>query len=102
MRNGWYTQNYTMNLAGAQHTGALPAAVGDAAVAVASRRDYAGAIAVVLPPLATTARPTSQPETALPAHPMRGTRTGHASRAPGATTRNTITVLKSMPSTWYP
>ncbi len=48
LRNTWYIENYQQALAGPRHTGVLTAAVGDAVVAAASRRDLAEAIAVVV------------------------------------------------------
>ncbi|CAB4927829.1 unannotated protein [freshwater metagenome] len=47
LRNGWYTENYTAQLEVALEHG-LVGSAGDGRVAVASRRDYAEAAAVVL------------------------------------------------------
>ncbi|BFM23786.1 SDR family oxidoreductase [Microbacterium sp. che218] len=48
LRNNWYTENYLDSVARAADTGEIVAAVGDARVASASRRDYAEAAAVAL------------------------------------------------------
>lgn len=48
LRNNWYTENYLDSVARAAESGVIVAAVGDARVASASRRDYAEAAAVVL------------------------------------------------------
>lgn len=48
LRNNWYTENYFDSVARAAESGVIVAAVGDARVASASRRDYAEAAAVVL------------------------------------------------------
>ena len=48
LRNDWYTENYLSDVQRAARTGVIAAAVGDARVASASRRDYADAAAVVL------------------------------------------------------
>lgn len=48
LRNNWYTENYLDAVARAGETGEIVAAVGDARVASASRRDYAEAAAVAL------------------------------------------------------
>ncbi|MBW9111581.1 NAD(P)H-binding protein [Microbacterium ureisolvens] len=48
LRNNWYTENYTSDVLRAAETGVIAASVGDAAVAAASRADYAEAAAVVL------------------------------------------------------
>lgn len=48
LRNNWYTENYLDAVSRAVETGAIVAAVGDARVASASRRDYAEAAAVAL------------------------------------------------------
>ncbi|WZH36721.1 MAG: SDR family oxidoreductase [Microbacterium enclense] len=48
LRNNWYTENYLDTVARAAETGEIVAAVGDARVASASRRDYAEAAAVAL------------------------------------------------------
>ncbi|GAA1465198.1 SDR family oxidoreductase [Microbacterium thalassium] len=48
LRNNWYTENYTQDVLGAAESGVIAAAVGDAKVASASRKDYADAAAVVL------------------------------------------------------
>ncbi|MDQ1083670.1 MULTISPECIES: SDR family oxidoreductase [Microbacterium] len=48
LRNNWYTENYLDAVARAAETGEIVAAVGDARVASASRRDYAEAAAVAL------------------------------------------------------
>ncbi len=48
LRNTWYIENYVQALAGPRFTGVLAAAVGDAVVAAASRKDLAEALAVVV------------------------------------------------------
>lgn len=48
LRNTWYIENYLQSLDGPRYTGVLAAAVGDAVVAAASRRDLAEALAVVV------------------------------------------------------
>ncbi|MEX5711122.1 NAD(P)H-binding protein [Parafrankia sp. FMc6] len=48
LRNGWYIENYIPAMRVAAQTGVLPAAVGDAPVAPAGRRDLAQALAVVV------------------------------------------------------
>jgi NAD(P)H dehydrogenase (quinone) len=48
LRNGWYWENYTTDLAGTVERGVLAGAAGDGRVAGASRRDYAEAAAEVL------------------------------------------------------
>ncbi|MFD5898807.1 SDR family oxidoreductase [Streptomyces sp. NPDC060366] len=48
LRNGWYTENYTENLAPVLEHGAVVAAAGDGRVASASRADYAAAAAAVV------------------------------------------------------
>ncbi|MEU9451732.1 NAD(P)H-binding protein [Streptomyces sp. NPDC048277] len=48
LRNTWYTENYIRAMAGARHTGVLAAAVGNAVVAAASRKDLAEALATVV------------------------------------------------------
>ena len=48
LRNNWYTENYFDSVARAAESGVIVAAVGDARVASASRRDYAEAAAVAL------------------------------------------------------
>ncbi|GAA4909831.1 NAD(P)H dehydrogenase (quinone) [Stackebrandtia albiflava] len=48
LRNGWYLENYTDNLATDLATGVHLGSAGDGRVAAASRRDYAEAAAVVL------------------------------------------------------
>jgi NAD(P)H dehydrogenase (quinone) len=48
LRNGWYIENYIPALKVAAQTGLLTAAVGDARVAAAGRRDYAEALASVV------------------------------------------------------
>lgn len=48
LRNNWYTENYLDAVARAAETGEIVAAVGDARVASASRRDYAEAAAIAL------------------------------------------------------
>jgi NAD(P)H dehydrogenase (quinone) len=47
LRNGWYLENYTENLAPALEFGAIFGAARDGRVAAATRADYAAAIAVV-------------------------------------------------------
>ncbi|MFI5915543.1 SDR family oxidoreductase [Dactylosporangium sp. NPDC051541] len=51
LRNNWYFENYTGNLAGTLEHGAVLGAAGDGRIAAATRADYAAAAAVV----ATTA-----------------------------------------------
>lgn len=48
LRNGWYTENYLADVLRAADSGVIAAAVGDARVSSASRRDYAEAAAVAL------------------------------------------------------
>ncbi|MEW1705648.1 SDR family oxidoreductase [Microbacterium sp. NPDC089190] len=48
LRHNWYTENYLDAVARAADTGEIVAAVGDARVASASRRDYAAAAAIAL------------------------------------------------------
>jgi NAD(P)H dehydrogenase (quinone) len=48
LRNGWYWENYTTDLAGAIERGVLAGAAGDGRVAAAARADYGEAAAVVL------------------------------------------------------
>ncbi|MCE3550618.1 SDR family oxidoreductase [Pseudonocardia sp. RS11V-5] len=48
LRNNWYVENYTVQLADHLSGGAIVAAAGDGRVAMAARRDYAEAAAVVL------------------------------------------------------
>ncbi|MEW1718506.1 SDR family oxidoreductase [Streptomyces sp. NPDC093109] len=48
LRNGWYTENYTENLAPVLEHGAVVASAGEGRVAVATRADYAAAAAAVL------------------------------------------------------
>ncbi|MFH9135420.1 NmrA family NAD(P)-binding protein [Streptomyces sp. NPDC017524] len=48
LRNGWYTENYTANLAPVLEHGAVLANAGEGRVASASRADYAAAAAAVL------------------------------------------------------
>ncbi|MEV0096562.1 SDR family oxidoreductase [Streptomyces sp. NPDC050738] len=48
LRNGWYTENYTANLAPVLAHGAVVANAGEGRVASASRADYAAAAAAVL------------------------------------------------------
>ncbi|WP_329392573.1 SDR family oxidoreductase [Streptomyces sp. NBC_01716] len=48
LRNGWYTENYTENLAPVLEHGAVVAAAGEGRVASAGRADYAAAAATVL------------------------------------------------------
>ena len=48
LRNGWYTENYTMSLAGVLAHGVVAGCAGEGRFATASRRDYAKAAAVVL------------------------------------------------------
>lgn len=48
LRNGWYTENYTENLAAALEHGALLGAADEGRVATAPRADYAAAAANVL------------------------------------------------------
>lgn len=48
LRNGWYWENYTQDLAGTAERGVLAGAGGEGRVAGAARADYADAAAVVL------------------------------------------------------
>ena len=48
LRNGWYTENYTGNLARTLAHGAVVASAGDGRVASAARADYAAAAVAVL------------------------------------------------------
>lgn len=48
LRNGWYTENYTENLAPVLEHGAVVAAAGEGRVASATRADYAAAAAAVV------------------------------------------------------
>ncbi|NED80608.1 SDR family oxidoreductase [Streptomyces sp. SID11233] len=48
LRNGWYTENYTANLAPVLAHGAVVANAGDGRIASATRGDYAAAAAAVL------------------------------------------------------
>ncbi|MGW0176694.1 SDR family oxidoreductase [Rhodococcus sp. NPDC003322] len=48
LRNGWYWENYTMDVAGTVERGALVGAAGEGRVAGAARADFAEAAAVVL------------------------------------------------------
>ncbi|WP_405778093.1 NmrA family NAD(P)-binding protein [Streptomyces sp. NBC_00859] len=48
LRNGWYNENYTENLAPVIEHGAVVASAGDGRVASAARADYAAAAAAVL------------------------------------------------------
>jgi NAD(P)H dehydrogenase (quinone) len=48
LRNGWYTENYTENLAPALENGTILGAAGEARVAAATRADLARAAAAVL------------------------------------------------------
>ncbi|CAH0304509.1 SDR family oxidoreductase [Microbacterium sp. Bi128] len=48
LRNNWYTENYLDAVSRSAETGVIAAAVGDARVASASRKDYAEAAAVAL------------------------------------------------------
>ncbi|HPQ68993.1 MAG TPA: SDR family oxidoreductase [bacterium] len=48
LRNGWYIENYTENLAPVLTHGALPGASGDGRVAAATRADFAAAAVAVL------------------------------------------------------
>ncbi|WP_406081952.1 SDR family oxidoreductase [Streptomyces zaomyceticus] len=48
LRNGWYTENYTANLAPVLAHGTVVANVGEGRIASASRADYAAAAAAVL------------------------------------------------------
>lgn len=48
LRNGWYTENYTENLAPVLEHGAVVAAAGDGRMASAARADYAAAAAAVV------------------------------------------------------
>ena len=48
LRNTWYIENYVQAMQGPRYTGVFPAAVGDAVVAAAGRKDLAEAVAVVV------------------------------------------------------
>ncbi|EAU68794.1 SDR family oxidoreductase [Stigmatella aurantiaca] len=48
LRNGWYTENYTENLAPALAHGAIVGSSGEGRIAVATRADYAAAAVAVL------------------------------------------------------
>lgn len=48
LRNGWYTENYTANLAGTVQAGTLIGSAGEGKIASASRHDFAEAAAAVL------------------------------------------------------
>ncbi|QSB15116.1 SDR family oxidoreductase [Natronosporangium hydrolyticum] len=48
LRNGWYTENYTQNLAEVTSSGVLPGCARDGEIAAAPRADYAAAAAAVL------------------------------------------------------
>ncbi|MFE7266251.1 SDR family oxidoreductase [Streptomyces sp. NPDC057592] len=48
LRNGWYTENYTANLAPVLEHGAVVANAGEGRIASATRADYAAAAAAVL------------------------------------------------------
>jgi NAD(P)H dehydrogenase (quinone) len=48
LRNGWYNENYTENLAPALEHGAVVQAAGDGRISAASRADYAAAAVTVL------------------------------------------------------
>jgi NAD(P)H dehydrogenase (quinone) len=48
LRNGWYNENYTENLAPALEHGAVVQAAGDGRLSSASRADYAAAAVAVL------------------------------------------------------
>ncbi|MFD9033919.1 SDR family oxidoreductase [Streptomyces sp. NPDC059567] len=59
LRNGWYTENYTANLAPVLAHGAVVANAGEGRVASATRADYAAAAAAVLTGPAETHRNTA-------------------------------------------
>lgn len=48
LRNGWYTENYTVSVPSAVAHGAFAGSAGDGRIASAARADYAQAVAVVL------------------------------------------------------
>ena len=48
LRNGWYTENYAMNIPAALSLGAVYGCAGDGRISSAARADYAEAAAVVL------------------------------------------------------
>lgn len=48
LRNGWYTENYTANLAGTVQAGTLIGSAGEGKIASASRQDFAEAAVAVL------------------------------------------------------
>jgi len=48
LRNGWYTENYTVSVAGAVAGGAFLGSAGDGKISSAARADYAEAAAIVL------------------------------------------------------
>lgn len=48
LRNGWYTENYTMNLPSILQAGVVPGAAAEGKLHTAARNDYAEAAAVIL------------------------------------------------------
>lgn len=48
LRNGWYTENYTVSIPGALENGAFVGSAGEGKISSATREDYAEAAAVVL------------------------------------------------------
>lgn len=48
LRNGWYTENYTVSVSSAIENGAFIGSAGDGKISSASRLDYAEALAVVI------------------------------------------------------
>ncbi|WP_262247175.1 SDR family oxidoreductase [Parapedobacter soli] len=48
LRNGWYTENYTVSIPGAVGAGAFVGSAGDGKISSATREDFAEAAAVVL------------------------------------------------------
>lgn len=56
LRNGWYTENYTISASGAVRHGAFVGSAGQGRIASATRGDYAEAAAVVLSTPATQGR----------------------------------------------
>lgn len=48
LRNGWYTENYTGNLASALEHGAILGSAGNGRISSAARADYAAAAAIVM------------------------------------------------------
>lgn len=69
LRNGWYTENYTSQVATQVQHGAILGATAGAGVGLATRRDYAEAAAAVLTdPTATGAYELAGPDVTLAAY----------------------------------